>query len=382
MREIKGNLVDYVIPTALVGIVAGLALFALLNSGNLLGFLSKSVDGKVEQEELIIGERSDLIEPGDIDGEPGNPKMQCEFGYCTIDFGDYILRGIPEEIASVNSANRGGDATVAYYELLEQLADQLEENYPAMASILDEMAREAKKMALIEKAAAEALDRLNNQQQKLNQLAGDTYQKVETGLNQIDPNSLNNDDYQTMLAATAFLKSQGVISQDETKDMAMIILDIKNDAPNLEQWQIDFINTLKNSPDQVNDLINNTAANLSASDQALVINTNSTLYEVATGVMDKTLNSVSSGDDGQMIDPGNNFYNLVTQLEGLPPSAIHEDVRNAALFISSQIQTIGDSIEQTEQSIDGYGGVIVGLEIPEDAGISTAVAADMLASLQ
>ncbi|MEW5819472.1 MAG: hypothetical protein AB1782_04720 [Cyanobacteriota bacterium] len=131
MRNTLGSgLVDYTVPTALVGIIVGLALYNMVTNNSILKFLSFSIDGDTDlkKQEININPmiKSESIKPGDLGGSSSNPVMQCKFSTCVIDYGDFILTGIPADFAEfTESAGTSGGSEVIVA-IMNQLAAQLE----------------------------------------------------------------------------------------------------------------------------------------------------------------------------------------------------------------------------------------------------------------
>jgi hypothetical protein len=139
-KEFKGSaLVDYVVPAALIGVVVGMSIYFLISSGSLTNYFSATGnmkltnDGKAilnenEAEAPIIFETKPApISSTDADTPtPTNPVKTCQHGICDLDFGEYVLRGIPENFQEYteNSGNSGGTEVLA--SLIEQIADQME----------------------------------------------------------------------------------------------------------------------------------------------------------------------------------------------------------------------------------------------------------------
>ena len=124
------NLIEYVIPMALVGIIVGVGLYQIISSGVLRSFIissnpitydqstKKAVISQNKQEEKIL-----------YDTLPHNeePIFTCAKGLCDIDFGDFILTGIPENFEEFVKTQGTAGGTEELIALLEQIAAQLEE---------------------------------------------------------------------------------------------------------------------------------------------------------------------------------------------------------------------------------------------------------------
>jgi hypothetical protein len=126
MRRLsKGsNLVEYVLPTAIVGIVVGLALYSFVSGGNLLGFIGAS--GNIEMQKNTgngLGIMGKLSPKSNL---ANNPVQQCSSGSCSVDFGDFILSGIPENFSDIVEAAGTSGGTKVLANLLNQIGYQLD----------------------------------------------------------------------------------------------------------------------------------------------------------------------------------------------------------------------------------------------------------------
>jgi len=66
------------------------------------------------------------IKAGELGGTPDQPQLVCKNGICAIDYGDFVLNGIPEnfqEFAQAAGISGGTDKLIS---LIEQIAEQLE----------------------------------------------------------------------------------------------------------------------------------------------------------------------------------------------------------------------------------------------------------------
>lgn len=157
MRFLKGSaMMDYIIPTAIVGLVAGLAMYNMVLSGSLQKFFASSVDMKIDQSSqkgVVAIDKTPFVYKqdgvGPLGGTPDVPVKACKDGNCSIDFGSYILSGVPESIPSVEetSGGFGEDRTRIYASVLENLADSIQAQNPEQAARLDLLASVAKSIA-------------------------------------------------------------------------------------------------------------------------------------------------------------------------------------------------------------------------------------------
>lgn len=150
MRLLKGSsLMDYIMPTAIVGLVAGLAMYNMISSGSLQNFFAASLDIKIDQSTqkgIVAIDKTPFVYKQDGVGPLGGtsqvPVKACKNGNCSIDFGSYVLSGVPEEFPSVEetSGGFGEDRTRVYASVLENLADSIHSQNPEQAARLDLLA--------------------------------------------------------------------------------------------------------------------------------------------------------------------------------------------------------------------------------------------------
>lgn len=156
MSRSKGSgLIDYAIPTAIVGLVVGLGLYNFISGGSLLKFLTAS--GNMTQgsssSTWVVNPSSTSANtpaPGDLGGSQNDPQIRCQNNLCTIDFGDYILTGIPENFRDYfeSSASSGGTDLLA--DLLKQIADNANVD-EATKKLLQDLANNGHGLAGIER---------------------------------------------------------------------------------------------------------------------------------------------------------------------------------------------------------------------------------------
>lgn len=68
---------------------------------------------------------SELI-PGSLGGTPSKPVSQCDNGACVIDYGEFLLTGIPENFGELVQTTGSSGGTESLIALINQIADQLE----------------------------------------------------------------------------------------------------------------------------------------------------------------------------------------------------------------------------------------------------------------
>jgi hypothetical protein len=116
------------LPTAIVGLAFGLALWWLVDNYSILGFISGSSNA-----EMQITTGQGIINPLksselDLPVSPNNPETTCDGTTCTIDFGEFVISGIPENFAQYVNDNKSSGGTDKLMEMLEQIATHLEDN--------------------------------------------------------------------------------------------------------------------------------------------------------------------------------------------------------------------------------------------------------------
>lgn len=146
MKKIKGSaLVDYLVPTLIIGAVAGMGIYTIQSSGVLKNFISASLnidvgdDGKGVVGETVAtndtiatitppaGINLSTLKAGDLGGTAEQPVKSCVGNDCAIDFGDVILTGVPENFGALVSTNGSNIGTSTIGDLMMQLANQIDD---------------------------------------------------------------------------------------------------------------------------------------------------------------------------------------------------------------------------------------------------------------
>ena len=60
----------------------------------------------------------------------GTPTSNCEDGSCTIDYGDFVLTGIPDDFSGFIETHGTSGGTETLVALLDQMAEQMKDNVP------------------------------------------------------------------------------------------------------------------------------------------------------------------------------------------------------------------------------------------------------------
>lgn len=161
MKQKGASLAQYAIVIAIVsvGIIGVYSMLGQQIVKQLNLYLKAFQDNnvKISNNAKIITQNPGgaLTKPGQWNGGPGKPPVsKCTNGVCDIDFGDYILSGIPENFNDFTHSNGASGANDKIYSLYMQLANQLETNgdlagaqgFRDLANVLKFMVDNQKKM--------------------------------------------------------------------------------------------------------------------------------------------------------------------------------------------------------------------------------------------
>lgn len=135
-KKLGSGLVDYVIPTLVIGVVVGVCIYNFAAKGNLLGFVTKSGNMRVVDGKLILQSQGTLqsiakgaIEAGQLNGTADQPANQCSGGVCAIDYGSVVLNGIPEDynhFVETSGTSAGTDKVSSLIDQIVKQSDQLD----------------------------------------------------------------------------------------------------------------------------------------------------------------------------------------------------------------------------------------------------------------
>lgn len=163
MRKYKGSaLLDYVLPLALVGIVVGLGIYYGSSNGLLGNFIASSTGQKSDTSsgKIVVGEKpadpstllSNVSNAGSK-GTPDAPTVNCSNGSCIINYGSFVLEGIPADFNEFVQTNGTSGATDKLSSILEQIALQLNnDGYDSdIVNTIMKLANNGHTMASIEK---------------------------------------------------------------------------------------------------------------------------------------------------------------------------------------------------------------------------------------
>jgi hypothetical protein len=135
MKNKGSNLVEYVIPVAVIGLVIGTSMFYMFHDGKMLNYLGGSGDTAYDEasNKIVINQNPEpedlsLVNPppGFLDGTPDAPQKACQDNLCTIDYGTFVLKNVPSNFNDfVQTAGASGGSEMIS-NLLTQIANQLE----------------------------------------------------------------------------------------------------------------------------------------------------------------------------------------------------------------------------------------------------------------
>ncbi len=111
------------------------------------------------------------IKAGELGGTPDQPQLVCKNGICAIDYGDFVLNGIPENFNDfvLSSGTSGGTTTIT--DLLMQLAQQYKDNGKLEESeIIKKLAITGHNIAAIQKYSEKMINSCNKDIQCLKNL--------------------------------------------------------------------------------------------------------------------------------------------------------------------------------------------------------------------
>lgn len=219
MRIKRGSgLVDYVIPTLVLGVVIGVGVMALSGNNLLLNFLTHSGNAKYNNGKLAMSSQgspdavnkamiiaattvkqaNSIILPGQLNGTEEVPVSQCKGDSCSIDFGTFVLNGVPanyDEMVETIGVPGGTDKMLALIDEIIKQAEKLDP--PVDLSMLKQLSNQGHALASLQKETEDrALDvrmsidkKLNFQLQKMKDSQSDAFlmnQKIQATLTQLN----------------------------------------------------------------------------------------------------------------------------------------------------------------------------------------------------
>ncbi|MEW5821132.1 MAG: hypothetical protein AB1782_13145, partial [Cyanobacteriota bacterium] len=133
--------------------IACIAIFMAL-SGEINSMFSKSnseVDGF---KPFGVGYDKETGTPiyngGELGGTSGSPVTSCSGNNCSIDYGDFVLNGLPDNFSELVETSGTSGANDQLASILENLADQIEGSDPGGSALLKKLAQTASLIANVQ----------------------------------------------------------------------------------------------------------------------------------------------------------------------------------------------------------------------------------------
>ena len=163
MKKNKGsNLVEYIIPTALIGTIVGISLYNIFTNNSLLNYIMATCNMELNGSTLVSKGGSGIVNSTALSGSTssseltrttiGNATTECKDNNCTIDFGTLKLSGVPQNLNSLIETAGTAGATDSILALLQQVADQKETTDPAEAQKIEALIARGKEIMQVEKS--------------------------------------------------------------------------------------------------------------------------------------------------------------------------------------------------------------------------------------
>lgn len=128
------NLIEYIIPVALIGIVVGMGLYFSIKEGYIKNFFVATANMEVEQGKATINKNEPpppllLVNPhpGCYDGTPEKPVHQCANNSCVIDFGNFLMTDIPSDFNKFIETSGSAAGSDLISNILNQIGNNLED---------------------------------------------------------------------------------------------------------------------------------------------------------------------------------------------------------------------------------------------------------------
>lgn len=129
-KDAGASLAQYIIIIALIGMAAFVA-FSLLGRQiveNLTSLENNYSDINKEIDTSNLEVAPGPLKGGDLGGTPTAPVVKCVESMCTIDYGEFVLNGLPDDFSEYIQSSGTSGGTDALASLLTQMSDQLESN--------------------------------------------------------------------------------------------------------------------------------------------------------------------------------------------------------------------------------------------------------------
>ncbi len=138
MNKEHGNqIIQYVIIIALVALAVGSVFFILgsnlvtnfTNFYNIFSNKANENNNQVASNDSLKsqgGIAKEEIKSGSMGGTPDIPVKKCENNFCTIDYGEFVLQGVPDHFTEFVRTTGSSGGTQTLVNLLDQIIDQME----------------------------------------------------------------------------------------------------------------------------------------------------------------------------------------------------------------------------------------------------------------
>ncbi|MEW5821834.1 MAG: hypothetical protein AB1782_16690 [Cyanobacteriota bacterium] len=266
MRKITGsNLIEYAIPIALVGLVVGLGLYYLFSSGLLNKFIFSTGKADIDDQSQKISLNKNLDETalplvndqnssepdlmaGDLGGTPDKPVKKCNSSTCTIDFGSFILSGIPQNYQDFTESSGSSGGTDELLSLLDQIISQIESQDPTIdVNLLKLLSNKGHAIAdnqkTIETTASNLLNNssineienaLTSLRSQIDTLSSEEFEQILSQVNQAYNNPKN--ETESNIISIVNMLSDEIISVNSS---------LKTQSNSVVNWNTNYINGYK-----------------------------------------------------------------------------------------------------------------------------------------
>ncbi|MEW5821101.1 MAG: hypothetical protein AB1782_12990 [Cyanobacteriota bacterium] len=127
-KDRGSGLLDYVLPTAIVGIMAGLSIYYMYSEGMLTKFISASGNIEVENKVGIVGPNTSKASGSSSTAYNESLDVSCVGDSCTINFGNgLVLTDVLKDFGSFVETNGAAITTDKIAAMIEDIANFLDD---------------------------------------------------------------------------------------------------------------------------------------------------------------------------------------------------------------------------------------------------------------
>jgi Flp pilus assembly pilin Flp len=168
MRIQKGSSVSqYAIIIVLIALALVPVLYILgKNISENFNSFSQGLENKDTQQDgsTSISNSTLTVAGGELGGTPDKPVKVCDNSSCTVDYGDFVLQGIPADLNSFLQSSGTSGTTKLFAGMLDQITAQIEkEDNSEEVQALKDLANLQHYTAEIQKIVEEAAKKCDNQ---------------------------------------------------------------------------------------------------------------------------------------------------------------------------------------------------------------------------